>query len=400
MYDLQLTDSEKARFLEAARLCGAWLVNCQNTNKRPWGSYRVRLSVDLGRYMEKAIPAAGDYAPVGVWLTGLYLAGLTSLAATPVIDRKAFAASAELGVDYLLRLQCWDSRWDKAIGGFHEMYPGHDYSAPRDAATGAMGLIAMHLHTGDADYLDRAIRFAEWYSTFGSDPDGYPWDDFNLATGTGTHGPNNSGVRGDWQAGGALLYFQLHQLTGEQKWADALVGVLEVLEVICANDPGTDTAYDFHGNCTVSVGNDDFANTALMAGYRLTGEARFRDLAAARLRTELARQDERGAFPGYGGTGVTALELIEALDLAEAGTEILPPDELAEPLLRAGRFLLSQQVRTGDNRFMLGGVFGQGNYSHTQDVVHGRDTSYALQLWLRLAGRRAATYTTLGWRPA
>lgn len=46
---------------------------------------------------------------------------------------------------------------------------------------------------------------------------------------------------------------------------------------------------------------------------------------------------------------------------------------------------------------MLGGVYGQSNYAHARDVVHGRDAGYALQLWLRLAGFRASTYTVLGW---
>ena len=46
MYDLKLSDTEKAEFLEAARLCGYWLVNCQNTPERPWGGYYVPDSAD------------------------------------------------------------------------------------------------------------------------------------------------------------------------------------------------------------------------------------------------------------------------------------------------------------------------------------------------------------------
>ena len=68
-----------------------------------------------------------------------------------------------------------------------------------------------------------------------------------------------------------------------------------------------------------------------------------------------------------------------------------------EPLLRAGRFSLTLQEKTNPDRYMLGGVYGQCNYAHGRDVVHGRDAGYALQLWLRLAGHRASTYTALGW---
>jgi hypothetical protein len=136
----------------------------------------------------------------------------------------------------------------------------------------------------------------------------------------------------------------------------------------------------------------------LLAGHEVFGERRYLDLLAARLHAELERQDARGAFPGYGGTFVTALELLEALDYGAAkGVEVLPETELVEPLLRAARFSLSLQEKSSPDRWMLGGVYGQSNYAHARDVVHGRDAGYALQLWLRLAGCRASTYTVLGW---
>jgi len=392
MFDLALSDSEKAEFLEAARLCGYWLVNGQNTPPRPWGAVNVNGSADLGRFIEKKCPSRDYVRPAGVWLHGIYLAGLIDLQKAPVLDKQLYAEAVELGARFLKGLQCFDERWPKAVGGFHEMYPGHDYSAPRDAATGAMGLVALYLGTGDDECLDRAVRFGEWYAGHGSDADGYPWDDFCLQTGEGT-----SRLRGDWQAGGALLYYQLWRITGDDRWKTALEKVLTVLEDICANDPGTDTAYDFHGSNVISIGNDDFATTALFAGHQALGKQSYLDLAAVRLRAELARQAPNGAFPGYGGTFVTALELIEALDLAAAGAEVLPPDELREPLLAAARFGLTLQEKTSPDRFLLGGVYGQSNYATARDVVHGRDTGYALQLWLRLAGYRASAYTVLGW---
>jgi Glycosyl hydrolase family 76 len=396
MYELNLSASEKAHFLEAARLAGYWLLNSQNTPQRPWGGYHVAQSADRGRFLEKRCPSRDYCKPAGIWLTGLYLCSLIELRKAPILDQHLYQNTILEGSKYLKSLQCFDARWDKAIGGFHEVYPGHEYSAPRDAATGAYALIALYLETGQAEYLDRAIRFADWYSTHGSDQDGFPWDDYDLSTGEGT-----SRKRGDWQAGGALVYYQLLKITGDQKWKKPLKKVLDVLEAICADGPKDDTAYTFHGDCTISIGNDDFANTVLLAGYEIFKEQRYLKLFATRLRTELARQDQRGAFPGYGGTFVTALELLETLDVAAAwGVEILPAKEILEPLLKAARFGLSLQVVDDPSRFMLGGVYGQSNYAHARDVVHGRDTAYALQLWLRLAGFRAATFTVLGWGKA
>jgi len=392
MFQLELPPHRKAEYLEAARLAAAWLVHGQNTTERPWGRVAARDSADLGRFLEKSHPSRDYYLTAGVWLQGITLAGLCDMMDTPSLDKHLYKPAIELGSRFLKSLQCFDVRWPKAIGGFHETRPGCEYSAPRDAATGAMGLIRLYLFTKDKDCLDRAIRFAEWYCTNGSDKDGYPWDDFDLSAGKGA-----SSKRGDWQAGGALVYYQLWRLTGQSRWKKALVRVLDVLEQICAHDGGDDTAYTFHGQCTISVGNDDFANIVLMAGAAALGRRNCRDLAARRLRTELARQAPNGAFPGYGGTFVTAIELLEALDLLAEGVEILPGDELIGPLLRAADFGLSLQERSSPDRFLHGGVYGQANYGTSRDVIHSRDTNYALQLWTRLAGYRASACTTLGW---
>ena len=392
MHDLKLKDWERAEFLEAARLCGYWLVNTQNTPERPWGPCHVTESADLGRFLEKTCLCRDYRKPAGVWLMGLYVCGLTGLVRTPVLDTGLYTRAIELGARYLKSLQCFDSRWPKSIGGFHETVPGLAWSYPRDAATGACALLALYLHTGEKEYLDRTLQFAEWYATHGSDTDGYPWCDFDLPGGKGA-----TATRGDWQAGGAIIYYQLWKITGNVRWKKALKRVLDVLERICADGARKDTAYDFHGSCRIAVGNDDFATIALFAGYQTFQRRKYLELAAARLRTTLATQAPNGAFPGYGGTFVTAIELLEALDLAAEGIAVLPAEELVEPLLRAARFGLTLQERASPDRWLLGGVAGQANYAHARDTLHGRDTGYALQLWTRLTGFRAATYTTCGW---
>ena len=112
------------------------------------------------------------------------------------------------------------------------------------------------------------------------------------------------------------------------------------------------------------------------------------------MQDELASQDDRGAFPGYGGTFVTALELLESLDFfASEGIKIMDTEKLQASLMKAARFSLSLQEKNSPDRFMLGGVYGQSNYAHARDVVHGRDTGYAMHLWLKLAGFSAKTFS-------
>ena len=390
MFDLNLKPSEKAEYLEAARLTGYWLVNSQYTPERPWGPFHAIDSADQGRFLEKTCPSRDYHKPAGVWLTGIYLCGLCELIKSPVLDKKLYEKAIALGSKYLKSLQCFDSRWSKAIGGFHEVYPGHEYSAPRDAATGAFALLALYNRTGEKEYLERTIAFGNWYASFGSDQDGFPWDDYDLPTGKGT-----SNKRGDWQAGGAIIYYQLWKITGEAKWKNALKKVLDVLVSICSNNnPKSDTAYDFHGDCTISVGNDDFANNILLIGYKIFGDKKYLEILNNRLHEELSRQDNRGAFPGYGGTFVTALELIETLEfISNEGVKIIEVEKIKASLLKAARFSLTLQEKTSADRFMLGGVYGQSNYAHARDIVHGRDTGYAMHLWLKLAGFSAQTFS-------
>ena len=192
----------------------------------------------------------------------------------------------------------------------------------------------------------------------------------------------------------------INNYTGDKKWKDALIKISDELITICENDPGTDTPYNFHGNCVISKGNDDFAILILFAAFMMTGDKKYKDFAAKRIRDELSIQADNGAFPGYGGTPLTALELIEALDLYEAGYEILPPDEIQEPLLNALDCCIELQERDNHDPFLMGGVYGQANYATTRDVIHGRDVGYALNLFLRAAGYRASAYTLLGWEGA
>jgi len=395
--NLKLGHAEKAEFLEAARLAASWLANTQQTPAHnAWGRVHAKYSADKGRLMEKCVPSRDFYMPAHIWVHAIGLMGLLDMARTPVTDLDLYSEAARRAAEYLARSQCYSVLWPRAIGGFHECGPGDPYSAPRDGATACMGLIALYRSTGNRAWLDNAVRFAQWYSTHGSDSDGYPWDDYSLEKGEGT-----SKIRGDWQAGGALVYFQLFRLTGDERWKTAFRKVLDVLMAVCASaDPARDTAYMFHGQCILSVGNDDFANTALLAGYRLFNEKRCLDIFASRMLVEWARQAESGAFPGYGGTFVTALEMLEALEFHAAGMPILPEPELRERLLRAARFTLALQERGSAERFLHGGVYGECNYGLSRQIIHARDTTYGIQLWLRLAGYPAPAYGVMAWERA
>lgn len=385
-----MTDEEQAKYLNAARQAGNWLLNTQNTIERPWGVVRALDSADKGRFLEKCILPSGVIVPAAVWIHGISLFSLINLSKAPLVNAKQYLDSALLASRYLATLHCTVPEWEKAFGGFHEFFPGDAYSAPRDGATGAMACISLYRETGEKKWLNMAIRFGEWYSTYGSDADGYPWDDYLLDKGEGT-----SKKRGDWQAAGALLYWQLYKLTKDGKWKSAILKILDIFEKICDNDPGVDSAYTFHGDCVISIGNDDFANVVLLIGYRLSKEKRYLDLYKKRMIAEWTRQSSSGAFPGYGGTFVTALEMLDLLLFqAETGMEILPTEELKMRLLLASSHTMTLQNTDSTDRWISGGVYGESNYGLGRDIIHARDTAYGVLLWLQLAGFNSQEYSS------
>lgn len=381
---------ERAEFLEAAKLVGLWLVNSQCTKEHPWA--KMTDSADVGRFIEKYKPHQKMIRPAGVWLQGLSITGLLYLAKSPVLDAGQFRRAALAGADYLASLQCFDPRWPHAHGALRETTPQLAYSAPRDGATGAFALVALFRETGDEEWLWRARLFADWYMTHGSDPDGYPYDDFDLATGQGQQ-PR----RGDWQAGGALVYYYLWRTTGEQKYLDALERVVRVLVQLCEAGPVDGTDWNFHTTSRLCRGNDDFANTVLMAAYLALDERKYLDWAVRRLVSELEWQSPAGSCPNVGGTGVCALEWMDLAQLAAANDLGIDPKPFAAAALKAVRFGLTIQERTSDDPFAHGGLYDEANYNLTRTTLHNRTGTYLLAAFLRAGGCTCPVPSALGW---
>ncbi|MFO7899571.1 MAG: hypothetical protein R6V58_11000 [Planctomycetota bacterium] len=387
-----LTPKEQARFAEAARVCGLWYLHNQNRPGQPWGG--VDQSADLGRFLYEYFPATGECRGTGVWSQGLAACLLQALSEAPQYEgSKTFAEAARLGAGYLMSLQHLDGRRPHALGGFREHHPQDTWSYPRDGATGGFCLATMFKHTGVAEYLDRAKLFCDWYSGPGSTDETWPHDfyDFEKADGS-------CKVPGDWQAGGALCYLYTAKGAGDDEWIET--GYRPVMQKLLElGDPSEvdGTADSWHGESRITVGNDDFATVALMAAFLEFDDEQYLELARKRVRWMMAYQDDDGSFPNGGGTFVTAITLLEFVELVErAGL----PDETAgviESLLKAARFGLTLQNRDPGDVRAYGGLWGQSSYGVGRDRIHNRSTSYAGNLWLRLAGEAAPCLSPLAW---
>jgi hypothetical protein len=387
-----LTAKERARFGEAARVAGLWFLHNQNAPGQRWGG--VGQSADTGRFLYEYFPATGQCRGAGVWSQGLAACVLQSLSKTPLNEgSKVLADAAELGAGYLMSLQHLDSRNAKGYGGFHEHTPQTTWSYPRDGATGAFCLAVMHKMTGVEEYLERAKLFCEWYSGAGSDDEVWPHDFYDFEKNEGS-----CKVRGDWQAGGALCYYYAAKTAGDDDWIKR--GYEPVMKILLKIGDPTDVDGDenkWHGQSRITVGNDDFATVALMAAFQEFGDEAYLDLARKRVAWMSSLQDEDGSFPNGGGTFVTALTLLDFIELVE--TKGLPDDvgPATEALLKAARFGLTLQNHDTRDVRAYGGMWGQSTYGVSRDRIHNRSTSYGAHLYLRLAGYDAPCLTSIGW---
>ncbi len=382
---------QKAQFLEAARVAGLWYKHNQNAPGQGWGG--VDESADTGRYLYEYFPATGQCRGSGVWSQAI---GITTLMYLDKIfndSELGFKEAAQLGVGYLNSLQFLDSRSPKSFGGFREHNPQTTWNYPRDGATGCFGLAAWAAETGDTEALERADLWCSWYAGAGSDDQLWPWCEFWHDKGTG-----ETKVRGDWQAGGALCYYYTAKAGKNDKWIKKafrpLMDILCELGDVKAID-GKETGW--HGASRITVGNDDFATVALMAAFLEFGEERFLDVARGRIAYYMSLQDENGSFPNFGGTFVTALTLLDFIELVELKglqDDIAP---VANSLKKAALHGLSLQCHDTADIRAYGGLWGQSSFGVGRDRIHNRSTAYAAHLWMRLAGHKIPCFSALNW---
>lgn len=404
---LAFTRKQTLQFLHHAELAGHWYCNNQNTDEQPWGG--IADSADKGRFVYEYILHKNEHRSrgMGVWGQAIAIMNLYDLARQFAGDAGRFTCAARLGAAYLASLQVTDFRLPKSIGGFRESSPQTAESYPRDAVTGGFGICRLFKETQDQEWLDRAKLFADWWIKHGTDSNGWPYITFNLDKQYGHNrsmdvvGEENGGefVKGDWQAGSAIFFYQLYKLTGDERYiSQGLDPLINGLVKIYAENRGKPVIDGFHGVVPISYGNDDFALVALVCAYRLKREKALLDLLIERITEQNRLMDEDGSYPSFGGTFVCGINNLEFLKLVE--TEKLPIDVSAVErcVCRTAQYGLSLQVKEGTDLRLLGGVYGQSSHDVARTTIHHRSVGYSLNFYLRL-GRNAdvPTFSSFGW---
>ncbi len=396
---MQLIDDPKQamRYETAARLSAFWFVNNQCTEHRPWSG--IHDSADNGRYIYEYYVVDGWCRGMGVWgqANGI-MACLACAAAVPgpSIETMGVAnhcvLSAVRAANYMMSLQTLDSRKAFAFGAFREHAPTTNFSFPRDAATGAFGLLAMYRLTGWQEYLDRAVLFADWYRKYGSDESGWPHVTFYFDTGKTA----DESAKGIWQAGGALTYHYLYELTGDRKWLEPLRVIVDrAVEMLDKGDTESSGAASHHG----MRGNDDFCSMVLLAAWLHFKDRKYLARFARNITMLIERQHPDGSYHGMAGEYMTGLEMLDAWQVRDQLKGLVDETKLRTALLKAADFGLAQQELAVHNVRMYGGMYGQNWYGVARDRIHQRSTGYGSTLYSRLVAKGPLPYwSALAWK--
>lgn len=403
---LDFTPKQRQEFLHHASLAGWWYMNNQNTDARPWGG--ICDSADAGRFVYEYVLHRNFARGMGVWGQAMAIMNLFDLARRYGEDGGGCRRSAMLAASYLKSIQVTDFRLPKSIGAFREHTPQTAESFPRDGVTGGFGLCRLFKETQDEEWLDRARLFADWWIKHGTDKSGWPYITFNIDKQYGhNHGMEVAGedldetehVRGDWQAGSGIFFYQLYKLTGEERYIEkGFNPLIKGLSKIYEENVGKPVVEGFHGKVPISYGNDDFALVALICGYRLKKDKKTLALIVERVKQQNSLIDEDGSYPSFGGTFVSGINNMEFLKLVQSEGLDIDTSDVEDCVRRTAAFGLTIQVRTGTDLRMLGGVYGQSSYDVGRTWVHQRSTGYSLDFYLKLENKiDVPTFSSFGW---
>ena len=402
---LTFTNKQKQQFLHHAELAGHWYCNNQNTNEKPWGG--IKDSADKGRFVYEYLLHKNSARGMGVWGQAIGIMDLFDLAKRIPAEKGRFLPAANLGAGYLKSLQVVDFRLPKCIGGFHEHTPQDCESYPRDAVTGAFGLCRLFKETQDEEYLERAKMFADWWLKNGTDKNGWPYITFDLKKQYGhNRGMEVVGeeagaeyVKGDWQAGAGIFFYQLYKLTKEERYIEkGFNPLIKGLAKIYEENKDKPVVDGFHGEVPVSYGNDDFALVALISAYRLKKEKRLLDLIVDRIAEQNKLMDVSGSYPSFGGTFVSGINNLEFLKLVKMEKLKLDVKEVERCVKKTAEFGLTLQVKESTDIRLLGGLYGQSSHDVAKTTIHNRSIGYSINFYLRLDEMiEVPTFSSYGW---
>lgn len=370
--NMVLSDDLKARGLECARGIAEWMCQVQ----RPWlDSHPGAGSIPFG------IDHRGMEGEVCNWSMAFSAMGLLS-ASRAFAEPRYERAALRLG-EYLKSLQILDPFHPEQHGAIREMTPLTPWCYTRDALSAAWGFIELHRHTGEAEYLERARLWGEWFLAKGCDAEGWPLWGHQFGPWMDGGPQMRNDLQGSFQGGSLNFLYQLGKATGDGKWtgpffanlADHFVRhIQQPSGFFCSVDRATKKPPEKDPQGGLHRANDDLGTLGLLCAHRATGKPEYLAAVNRFLDAVFAAQREDGHFePSCACIPVVLNTLHEGAGLVRASTARPGAVEAALAALYARQNDGSIQPR------QRGGINESGDRK-----IWLRSTAYSLIVLLKL----------------
>ena len=382
-----MTSQHQRTCLESAQKIADWLCLIQ----RPL----VDDYPPIGYFPFQVLPG-GHECPANNWNYAFASMGLLGAFKTFKDPRYETAALA-MG-RYMKSLQILDLFHGDNHGAIREVTPFTNWCYTRDALSTAWGLIELYRHTHEAEYLERARLWGEWFLRKGCDEDGWPWWGHELepAYDPALPGPQMCPqIQGSFQGGSLNFLYQLAKETGDQKWvgapfrriADRFVehiqqpsGFYASIDRATGKPPTADPQGGLHR------ANDDLGSLGLLCAYKVTGNSAYLASIEKYLTAVFAGQLADGRFE----ESVACIPVV--LNVLHEGAGIVrKPVVKPEAIDKALTALVDAQSDGRFNSRMRGGILEYGADHKTtakggwKSGVVVRSSCYALIVLPKLA---------------
>ena len=352
-----------------------------------------RVDANSGRTLRDYNARTGLKAYSGNWCTGIFMACL--IAMYKRTGKAEYLERAEYAAHYIMSLQYLDSRDMRHYGMFRETTPQSIECLPRDATTAAWCLVWLYEATGKAEYLDRAVLFANWHLKYAMSGNWPMWAMMMDKDNTNFYN------KGSFQSGTGLFYHDLFLFTNDPRYIDQ--GLKPIADLYIENffyeDGGIIREIGVFNNKEVvrnrkdvveldmHAFNDDFGNQMLMAASDIFEDDKYRDQARKFCHWLVRHQQEDGNF--FNGVKyVTSAVPIALMYFDELG-RYYNDEVLLNAAERTFNKLLDMQILDSEDPLLQGAFEGMPYTAedNPKTCTQIRTNAYAVMALFKLEGK-------------
>jgi rhamnogalacturonyl hydrolase YesR len=371
-----------APFKEQSIICARKIADWTCMNQQPEDEFNPASGASVF-----TVDKTGHSAISHNWSGAFAVMGL--LASAKAFNDKRYENSALHLGRYLKSLQIFSPFLKQHHGAIREITPQTPWCYTRDALSAAWAFIELFRWTGEQEYLDRAVLWAEWFLKNGMDDEGWPLWGVQFEPYFGMQPPQMcNDMHGCFHGGSLNFFYHLYKTTGDERWigvfftniADRFVKYIQQSDGFFRTvEKASKQIPEDYPQSGLHRANDDLGCLGLLCAYKITGKQAYLASIEHFLSAVFNNQCANGHFE----TSCACIPVLLNI-IFEANNLIKFPLKYNDAITRAVRAFLARSV---DGCFVparLGGI-DEGDNGFTC----ARSANYAMIFFLKyFAGQR------------